>query len=48
MFNNKLYKFYKKKILYPISLKQLVTEKANVDYANVPGKVNVWQIIILK
>ena len=41
MFNNKLYEFYKKKILYPISLKQLVTEKANVDYANIPGTVSV-------
>ena len=41
MFNNELYKFYKKKILYPISLKQLVTEKPSVDYANIPGKINV-------
>jgi len=41
MFNNKLYEFYKKKILYPISLKQLVTEKPSIDYANIPGTVNV-------
>ena len=41
MFNNKLYEFYKKKILYPISLKQLVTEKPSIDYANIPGKINV-------
>ena len=41
MFNNKLYEFYKKKILYPISLKQLIAEKANVDYANIPGTVSV-------
>jgi len=41
MFNNKLYKFYKDKILYPISLKQIIAEKANVDYTNVPGTVKV-------
>jgi hypothetical protein len=39
VFNDKLYKFYKKKILYPISLKQLVTEKPSIDYANIPGTV---------
>ena len=41
MFNDKLYKFYKKKILYPISLKQLVTEKPSIDYTNVPGQIKV-------
>jgi hypothetical protein len=41
MFNDKLYKLYEKKILYPISLKQLVTEKASVDYNNIPGKTKV-------
>jgi len=41
VFNDKLYKLYKKKVLYPISLKQLVTEKANVDYTNIPGQVKV-------
>ena len=41
MFNNKLYKFYKDKILYPISLKQIIAEKANVDYTNVPGTIKV-------
>ena len=41
MFNDKLYKLYEKKILYPISLKQLVTEKASVDFNNIPGKTKV-------
>ena len=41
MFNDKLYKLYKKKVLYPISLKQLISEKANVDYTNIPGQVKV-------
>ena len=41
MFNNKLYKLYEKRILFPISLKQLVTEKASVDYNNIPGKTKV-------
>ena len=41
MFNNKLYEFYKQKILYPISLKQIIAEKANVDYTNVPGTIKV-------
>lgn len=40
IFNDKLYKLYKNKILYPISLKQLVTEKASVDFNNIPGKVS--------
>jgi hypothetical protein len=35
--------------MYPISLKQITAEKANVDYANnVPGTVVVRQITILK
>jgi len=41
MFNDKLYKLYKKKVLFPISLKQLISEKANVDYTNIPGEVKV-------
>jgi hypothetical protein len=41
MFNDKLYKLYEKRILFPISLKQLVTEKASVDYNNIPGKTKV-------
>ena len=41
VFNNHLYKFYKKKILYPISLKQLVTEKPSIDYTNIPGTIKV-------
>ena len=50
MFNDKLYKLYKKKVLYPISLKQLISEKANVDYTNVPGqtKVSDYDIEIAK
>lgn len=40
IFNDKLYKLYKNKILYPISLKQLITEKASIDYNNIPGKVS--------
>ena len=38
MFNNKMYDFYKKKQLYPISLKQLVSNKPSVDFANEPGR----------
>jgi ubiquitin len=38
MFNNKMYDYYKKKQLYPISLKQLVTDKPSVDFTNEPGK----------
>lgn len=38
MFNNKMYDYYKKKQLYPISLKQLVSDKPSVDFANEPGK----------
>ena len=41
MFNYKLYEFYKKKDLYPISLKQIIAEKANVDYTNIPGTSSV-------
>ena len=41
MFNNKLYNLYENKILYPISLKQIIAEKANVDYTNVPGQTKV-------
>jgi len=41
MFNNKLYEFYNQKILYPISLKQIIAEEANVDYANIPGTIKV-------
>jgi hypothetical protein len=41
MFNDKLYKLYKKKVLFPISLKQLISEKANIDYTNIPGQVKV-------
>tara|TARA_B100001094_G_scaffold151602_1_gene146777 strand:- start:19 stop:1404 length:1386 start_codon:yes stop_codon:yes gene_type:complete len=50
MFNDKLYKLYKKKVLYPISLKQLISEKANVDFTNVPGqtKVSDYDIEIAK
>jgi len=41
MFNNKLYSYYKKKTLYPISLKQLVNDNPSVDYANEPGKIKI-------
>ena len=41
IFNDKLYKLYKKKVLFPISLKQLISEKANIDYTNIPGQVKV-------
>ena len=38
IFNNKMYDYYKKKLLFPISLKQLVNNKPSVDFANEPGK----------
>tara|TARA_R110002167_G_C12700472_1_gene653425 strand:+ start:697 stop:2082 length:1386 start_codon:yes stop_codon:yes gene_type:complete len=41
MFNNKLYDFYKNKELYPISLKQLITDKPSIDYTNEPGKIKI-------
>ena len=41
MFNNKLYKLYEDKLMFPISLKQIIAEKANVDYTNVPGTIKV-------
>ena len=37
MFNNKMYDYYKKKQLYPISLKQLITDSPSVDKTNEPG-----------
>ena len=39
IFNDKIYKLYEKKIMYPISLKQITAEKANVDKNNIPGTV---------
>ena len=41
MFNDKMYKLYKKRILFPISLKQIISEKANIDYTNIPGQTKV-------
>jgi hypothetical protein len=41
MFNNKIYKLYEDKILYPISLKQITAEKAKVEKNNVPGTIKV-------
>ena len=41
MFNNKIYEFYKSKLLYPISLKQLKSDIASIEYANEPGKIKV-------
>ena len=38
MFNNKIYEFYKEKLLYPISLKQLTSSKATIEYTNEPGR----------
>lgn len=37
LFNNKIYTYYKLNLLYPISLKQLVSSTPSVDYNNVPG-----------
>jgi hypothetical protein len=37
VFNARLYDFYKKKLVYPISLKQLTTIPAKIEYTNVPG-----------
>lgn len=37
-FNSKIYEYYKDKVLYPISLKQLTSEKANIELTNIPGK----------
>ena len=39
IFNDKIYKLYEKKIMYPISLKQITAEKANIDKNNVPGTI---------
>ena len=41
MFNDKIYKLYEKKIMYPISLKQITADRANVDKNNIPGTVKV-------
>lgn len=41
MFNNKIYDLYKSKLVYPISLKQLVSNKPTIEYANEPGKIKV-------
>jgi hypothetical protein len=41
MFNDKIYKLYTSGKMYPISLKQITAEKANVDKNNVPGTVVV-------
>ena len=41
MFNDKMYKLYKKRILFPISLKQITSAKANIDYTNIPGQTKV-------
>ena len=37
----KIYKLYKDGKMYPISLKQITSDKANVDKNNVPGQVKV-------
>lgn len=41
VFNNKIYQLYLDKQLYPISLKQLVSDKPSIDYTNEPGKIKV-------
>ncbi len=41
MVNDKIYKLYKAGKMYPISLKQITSDKANVDKNNVPGTVVV-------
>lgn len=41
MVNDKIYKLYKAGKMYPISLKQITSDKANVDKNNVPGQVKV-------
>ena len=38
MFNNKIYEFFKAKLLYPISLKQLTSSSAQIEYTNEPGR----------
>ena len=39
MFNDKIYKLYEKKIMYPISLKQITAPKARIEKNNKPGTV---------
>ena len=41
MVNDKIYKLYKDGKMYPISLKQITSDKANVEKNNVPGQVKV-------
>jgi len=41
MVNDKIYKLYKDGKMYPISLKQITSDKANIDKNNVPGQVKV-------
>jgi len=36
-FNSKLYEFYKSKLVYPISLKQVTNSVASIEYNNLPG-----------
>jgi len=36
IFNNKIYDLYKEKLLYPISLKQLRTDKPKIEFTNEP------------
>lgn len=37
VFNARMYDFYKKKLVYPISLKQLTSTPAKIEYTNIPG-----------
>ena len=48
VFNNKIYQLYQDKLLYPISLKQLISNTPSIDYTNEPGKIKVasYNIVI--
>jgi hypothetical protein len=41
MFNNKIYMLYLEKLLYPISLKQLISDKPKIELSNEPGKIKI-------
>ena len=41
MVNDKIYKLFKAGKMYPISLKQITSDKANVEKNNIPGQVKV-------
>lgn len=41
IFNSKIYECYKSKLLFPISLKQLVSSTPSIDYNNIPGSTTI-------